>query len=397
MQNYIKFSKYIFFYLCILNFIRSHLSALYIHIPFCKRKCIYCNFYSVSKFSLVEDFISALILEMEQAQQWFPYHQFNTLYFGGGTPTLFSYKQLKQIQTALKFHFSFTENLEFTIEANPEQLNKNYLQELQKLGINRLSIGIQSFNDQILYMLGRSHTSTQAYSAVINAFESGFTNISIDLIYGITERNAIQWQQELELALSLPITHLSAYSLTMEENTILAQRIKKQKTPPLDEDIALRDYEILQMKVVKAGFRQYEVSNFCKDGYHSHHNSSYWDGTPYLGLGAAAHSFTGTMRKWNTANLENYISCIKNHKNYCEVEHLSINERYNEYILLGLRTEKGVDLQYITNHFGKKYQNLFLQQLSHISSDFYQQENDIIYLNSNGLLLSDSIISSLFV
>jgi oxygen-independent coproporphyrinogen-3 oxidase len=350
----------------------------------------------VAKLGLVDDFISALVLEIEEAQQWFPFRKFNTLYFGGGTPTLLSYNQLEKIKIALDTCFSFTEDMEFTIECNPEQLNKTYLQELQKLGINRLSIGIQSFNNQILGLLGRLHTAEQAHEAVIRAAEVGFTNISIDLIYGIAEREATMWQQELQLAFSLPITHLSAYSLTVEENTILSQRLKKQSMPLLDENIALHDYELLQQEVAKAGFRQYEVSNYCKEGYHSRHNSAYWNSTPYLGLGAAAHSFTGAMRRWNLPHLENYISCLKTHNRYWEAEQLSLNNRYNEYLLLGLRTEKGIDLQHITTYFGEKYRNLFLQQLSHISPDFYQQQGNHIQLSAKGLLLADDITATLF-
>ncbi|MDR1345076.1 MAG: radical SAM family heme chaperone HemW [Bacteroidales bacterium] len=373
------------------------MSGLYLHIPFCQRKCIYCNFYSVAKLELADAFISALALEMKEALQWFPCTKFKSLYLGGGTPTLLSIMQLEKIKMLLDSHFSFTENIEFTIEANPEQLTRSYLQALQKLGVNRLSIGVQSFNNKILSTLRRLHTAEQADKAIRRAAEAGFNNISIDLIYGIAEREADTWRQELQNAFALPITHLSAYSLTVEENTILYQQLRKNKLRPVDDTAALRDYAELQQAIVKAGFRQYEVSNYCKEGYHSRHNSIYWNSTPYLGLGPAAHSFTGTMRRWNLAHLERYISNLQTHNNYWESEQLSPENCYNEYIMLGLRTEKGINLHYIKSNFGAKYYKMLQQQLLDISSTFYQQQDNQIKLTAAGLLLADSIAAALFV
>jgi oxygen-independent coproporphyrinogen-3 oxidase len=372
------------------------MSGLYLHIPFCQRKCIYCNFYSVAKLELANAFISALALEIKEARQWFPDTQFKSLYFGGGTPTLLSIIQLEKIKKLLDSHFSFTENIEFTIEANPEQLTLSYLQALQNLGVNRLSIGVQSFNNKILSTLKRLHTAEQALQAISHAVEADFSNISIDLIYGIADREADTWRQELQSAFALPITHLSAYSLTVEENTILYQQLRKNKLQPIDDTVALRDYAELQQAIVKAGFRQYEVSNYCREGYHSRHNSTYWNSTPYLGLGPAAHSFTGSMRRWNISHLERYISNLQVHKNYWESEQLSLTNRYNEYIMLGLRTETGINLEYIKSNFGEKYHKMLQQQFSGISSAFYRQQDNQIKLTDSGLLLADSITATLF-
>ncbi|MBO4232303.1 MAG: radical SAM family heme chaperone HemW, partial [Bacteroidales bacterium] len=269
------------------------MSGIYVHFPFCKRKCIYCNFYSVSREELKSRYLEALSHEIELRADELRGDTVETLYFGGGTPSLCTIDELVAVAQKLRSAFIFAPEPEFTVEANPEQLTTGYLRGLRKIGVNRLSIGVQSFDDEILAMLGRTHSAATAKAALENAFATGFDNVSIDLIYGIAARQPGQWRQELKEAFSHPITHLSAYSLTVEENTLLHRKIRNGALPPLNEDCAVDDYWTLIYEAGNHSFEQNDITNFARDGKISRHNSAYWAHTPYLGLGAAAHSFNG--------------------------------------------------------------------------------------------------------
>lgn len=368
---------------------------LYIHFPFCKQKCIYCNFYSIASLQLKEAYWDALCREMEMRQGYLVHDHIDTLYFGGGTPSLCTISELEKIISHLQKFYPLSEGYEFTMECNPEQLTKAYLCNLKSLGINRLSIGVQSFNDEILKLLRRCHSGAQAVAAVENAAVVGFDNLSLDLIYDIAFRTAEMWRADLSQALSLPVTHLSCYSLTVEENTTLARKQAQGIQYQLDDAETERDYAILAEMTTQAGFEQYEISNFAKNGCISRHNSGYWNRKPYLGLGAAAHSFNGNSRKWNVADVRRYIAGINAGQPDEETETLSLVNQYDEYVLLRLRTKWGVDLSEVAELFGEKYRNYLLTGLKAVKSAYYTLQNDIITLTYTGRLFADAIAMEL--
>lgn len=373
-------------------------SGLYIHVPFCKSKCVYCGFYSTVNQKDVDKYLSALSEEMNLRSPATADVSFCTVYFGGGTPSLLQISQLQQIVDSLRQHFFIEENAEITIEANPEQLSLDYCKSLKSLGFNRLSIGVQSFQDEILQFLGRRHTAQQALEAVTNAHDAGFDNLSIDLIYGINERNNELWKKELETAFSLPIRHFSAYALTVEENSLLYRRIKQHRDVEPDEDLASVQYNILSEMVNKSPFAQYEVSNFSMKGWESKHNSAYWDRTPYLGLGPAAHSFDGTHRSWNAPTLAAYFTQIAERKPFHEQETLTDTDRYNEYLLLRLRTHAGIDPQEMTQLFGQERTDALLHYFeTDIDNRHYVRTPDRLHLTTEGLWFADGIAGDGFV
>ena len=372
--------------------------GLYIHIPFCKSKCVYCGFYSTVNQKDVDKYVSFLIKEMSLRCHEANGEPIKTVYFGGGTPSLLQISQLQQIIIAIKQYFSIEENAEMTIEANPEQLTTDYCLSLKQLGFNRISIGIQSFHDEILQFLGRKHTAKEAIQAVENAHNAGFENISIDLIYGVNERNNELWQNELETAFSLPIKHFSAYALTVEENSLLYRRIHQHKTVEPDEDLASIQYNILSESVENSPFAQYEVSNFAINGWESKHNSAYWHRVPYIGLGASAHSYDGQHRQWNAPNLSGYFAQIEEGKTYHEQETLTDIDQYNEFVLLGLRTRNGISLREMEDLFGHERTVSFLKYFeSEVESEYYRLDVHHIRLTPQGLWYADGIASGAFL
>ena len=372
------------------------MSGIYIHIPFCRRKCLYCAFYSVALLSKKQDYLDALYTEIEGTLDFLPSRHIETIYLGGGTPTLLSIGELEQIVTKLRRHYVLSSDYECTIEANPEQLNKTYLKDLLSIGINRISIGVQSFNDNTLQFLGRRHNAEEALEAVHLAEAAGFDNVSIDLIYGISQRQAGEWEADLQKALSIPIQHLSCYALTNEENSILWRKIKQHQLPDMDEDLANKEFHTLLHLAREKGFEQYEISNFARNGQISRHNSAYWSGEPYLGLGPSAHSFDGKTRKWNVSNLMQYIDDIATGNFSSDSETLTLDDRYNEYIMLGLRTAKGIDLEEIKTKFGQEYRKLAEQQLLQVNPAHYLYKGNNICLTDEGKFFADGIAASLF-
>ncbi len=372
------------------------MASIYVHFPFCKRKCLYCSFYSVANLQLKSDFLNALCTEIELTQHFFAEKKLRTLYFGGGTPSLFAPEELEKVIGQIHKFYDFADDLEFTMEANPEQLTKDYLYNLKSLGINRLSIGIQSFDDQILQLLRRRHTAEEAHTAVENAAAAGFHNLSIDLIYDIAFRTKEMWRQDLQTALRLPIQHLSAYSLTVEENTLLAKQIADgQHFTPNDADTE-RDYALLVEMTQKAGFEQYEISNFAKNGAISRHNFTYWTGDPYLGLGPAAHSFQTPVRSWNIADIKQYINAMQQKKPIIEQEILTDEMRYDEYVLLRLRTKQGIDFQEIENQFGLFKLQYLKKQLKKVNPAHYEVKGSRMVLTYQGRLFADAVAAELF-
>ena len=293
--------------------------------------------------------------------------------------------------------------IEFTIEVNPEQCTVSYLSELKKLGINRLSIGVQSFDDQLLAFLGRKHTAIQALDGVANAQKAGFENVSIDLIYGIPFRSPELWEKELEITFQLPITHLSAYALTVEENSLLLKELRKKEGVPYsvgkdqDAERSENDLNTLLQFCDKNGFEQYEISNFSKVGFESIHNSNYWNDTPYLGLGPSAHSYSDHQRSWNISSLSKYMEGIETGSSFTEHEFLSLASRFNETIMLGLRTKKGVSLSVIDKKYGEEVKNQLLHDLKKIDTDLYYISKDQLGLTRKGLVIADFILEQLFI
>ena len=372
------------------------MSGIYIHVPFCRRKCIYCAFYSVALLSRKKDYLDALHCEIEQSLNYLPSRKIDTVYFGGGTPTLLSISEIESILTKIRRYYILNPDGEFTIEANPEQLGKTYLKDLLNLGINRISIGVQSFNDNTLRFLGRQHTADEAREAVSCALAAGFDNISIDLIYGITQRQSGEWETDVRTAMQLPIKHLSCYALTKEENTLLWRKIHRHELPEMDEDLANREFHQLLQLCRKNGFEQYEISNFARNGRVSRHNSAYWERQPYLGLGPSAHSFDGHSRKWNVSNLEQYIQDIASGNVCGDSETLSLTDQYNEYVMLGLRTAKGINFAQIAELFGEKYRQHAEGQMQKINPKHYLRNGDAVVLTDEGKFFADGIAERLF-
>jgi len=374
------------------------MSGLYLHIPFCKSKCVYCGFYSTVNQKDMEKYVKVLEEEMMLRKNEVAGENIRTVYFGGGTPSLWQTSQLQQIIENIRLHFSIEENAEMTVEANPEQLTLDYCKGLKSLGFNRISIGIQSFHDKILQFLGRKHTANEALQAVENAHKAGFDNISIDLIYGVNERDNTLWQKELETAFALPIQHFSAYALTVEENSLLYRRIHQHKTVEPDEDLAAVQYEILTNSVAPSRFAQYEISNFAVKGWESRHNSAYWQRIPYLGLGASAHSFDGEHRSWNAPTLSGYFYQIEQRKAFHEREKLTDIDKYNEFILLRLRTASGIDLQEMSRLFGTARVETLLQYfVSEVPDEHYVRTSERLHLTAQGLWFADGIASGAFL
>lgn len=325
------------------------MAGIYVHIPYCSQKCIYCNFYSIATKKSKDNYIQALIKEIEKRNNYLP-TPIKTLYFGGGTPTCLNKEQIEEIIIALKQNFDLSHLEEATIEANPEDANSNLLEFLLKQGFNRISYGIQSFDDQDLRLLNRKHNSKTAIEAIELSRKVGFSNISFDLMFNLPNMTCEKWGKNLEKAIKLNPEHLSCYSLTLEEGTMLDKLVKKKIISLIPENNSVIQFNKTKSFLEQAGFEHYEISNYCKPGFKSKHNSSYWRTEEYLGLGAAAHSFNIYSRSWNPENIEEYIYNIDNNISpFTEI--LSEEDKYNEYIMLSLRTKEGIDEKYIENNF----------------------------------------------
>ena len=371
------------------------MAGIYLHIPFCKSRCIYCDFYSTLKTNSIESYITTLSEELKQRKDYLQ-DPIKTIYLGGGTPSLLSYKQLGVLFKNLDKHYNLSAVKEVTLEANPDDLTPDYLNELRKLPINRLSIGIQSFHDNHLQKLHRRHTAQKAIEAVHKSQDVGFDNISIDLIYGLPNETLEEWKEDIQQAINLNIQHISAYHLIYEKSTPLFQLLTSGKIQEVNEELSLDFFSLLIDELNGAGFEHYEISNFSKPSYQSQHNSSYWNGTHYLGCGPSAHSFNGTSREWNIASLTQYIKGIKNQNRLFQTEHLDTTTQYNEYVITSIRRSKGADLKHIKKAFGVKYYNYILKYATpHIKNNTLEVKNDILKLTKAGIFISDGIMSDL--
>ncbi len=374
------------------------MSGIYIHIPFCKQACSYCDFHFSTSLKSKEAFVTSLIREIELQKNYLGNDSIiETIYFGGGTPSLLSAEELDKIFKTLYDTFSISKNAEITLEANPDDLNKTKLQKLRSSPVNRMSIGIQSFFEEDLKLMNRAHNSVQAENCIKESLATGFENITIDLIYGTPGLSNENWKKNLAKAFSFGVPHLSCYSLTVEQKTPLESHIRKGKIKPLDEEQSAEQFLILMEETNKNGYEQYEISNFCKPGFYSRHNSNYWKGIQYLGLGPSAHSFDGNSRQWNVSNNFRYIQSIAENKIPAEKETLTTEQKLNEYMMIGLRTSKGISLEKVKTEFGEKYLTKLLEEAkSYLNSGkIILQENQII-LTTEGKLIADRISSDFF-
>ncbi|WP_313138777.1 radical SAM family heme chaperone HemW [Myroides sp.] len=372
------------------------MAGIYIHIPFCKQACHYCDFHFSTSLKKKEQMLAGLKHEIALRQNELDGEIIETIYFGGGTPSILEVDEINDLIQTIYNLFEVNENPEITLEANPDDLDKATLYKLAASKVNRLSIGIQSFYEDDLKMMNRAHNSTEAIECLEIA-TSLFDNISIDLIYGIPNMSNERWLSNVQRILDLGIPHISCYALTVEERTALNKLIKKGVIPSPEEEVAHQHFMLLIETLKSNGYIHYELSNFAKPGYYSKNNSAYWLGKKYLGIGPSAHSFDGVHRSWNIANNSLYIKDISEDKLPREIEELNLTDRYNEYIMTGLRTIWGVDLTRVEREFGKTYHD-YLVKLStpFLEEELMHKESDILTITNKGKFLSDGIASDLF-
>ena len=373
------------------------MSGIYIHIPFCKQACHYCDFHFSTNLKKKDEMVLALAKEIEMRKSEFQDEIVETIYFGGGTPSILQIEDLKFLIDAVYKNYKVVENPEITVEANPDDLTENRIIELSNNKVNRLSIGIQSFFEDDLQLMNRAHNVEEAKKCLEIATHY-FDNISIDLIYGVPEMSNEKWLQNIETALSFGVPHISSYALTVEPKTALHSFIQKGIIPQPDDEVAQEHFQILVDKLSENGFIHYELSNFGKENYFSKNNSSYWLGKKYIGIGPSAHSYDGKNRGWNVSNNSLYIKSIQENKLPIEIETLTKTDRYNEYIMTGLRTIWGVSFERIEQEFGKTYLDYLNQQAAKFIEDHLLFVDDnILRTTKKGKFLSDGIASDLFL
>jgi len=380
------------------------MAGIYIHIPFCKQACHYCDFHFSTSLNNKETFLKALKKEIELQKEYLLSNasvgkraDIDTIYFGGGTPSLLSQTELMDIFEVLNKYFKINTDAEITLEANPDDLTSKKIKELKDTPINRLSIGIQSFYDADLKLMNRAHNSKEALSAVKASQDKGFENITIDLIYGIPTLTNSNWKHNLQTAFDLEVKHISSYCLTVEPKTALAHLVKEGVIKNVDEQQSAEQFEIMLESMQKNNFVQYEISNFCKDNFFSRHNSNYWLKENYLGLGPSAHSYNGKSRQWNISNNALYIQSLEKGQLNFEEEVLTTSQNYNEYILTSLRTMWGTDLKHIENTFGIDYLSHVIKEVEkHIERGHAINEKNKLFLTDKGKLFADKIASDLF-
>jgi oxygen-independent coproporphyrinogen-3 oxidase len=373
------------------------MSGIYIHIPFCRRACVYCDFHFSTSMRFKRDFVKALVKEIDLRK-----NELNTmprtLYFGGGTPSQLDKEEVYSIFSALNDAFPNNNYEEITFEANPEDLNSDYLRMLKEMGVNRLSIGVQSFNEKLLAYMNRRHTKQEAFQCIELAHQAGFEQISMDLIYGIPGLSEAKWLEQLNIVAQLPVNHLSCYALTVEQGTPLAKSIRLKKAEDVDDDAAALHFAMLQHWAGELGWEHYEVSNLCKPDNRALHNSAYWSGAQYLGLGPAAHSFQGMTRRINVANNVKYIRGLHDDLDAPHVyETLSLRDRFNEMILTGIRTANGIDVSALRK-ISRKHAELLLQKIQNEADKYdYDTNESSIKLKTDYWFQSDGIAADLMI
>ncbi len=391
--------------------------GLYIHIPFCRKACTYCDFHFSVNLEKKKQMVDTICREIELRKDYLPQpgtpdvltrhsglrmsggesqNKLTSIYFGGGTPSVLSVEEMNHILYTIKEHFDIDKDAEITFELNPEDAEPAYLKAIRKAGINRLSMGLQSFNDEELKWMNRAHTSEQNVSSVMAAQGAGFSNISIDLIYGSRFQDEESWRETLKKVFVLNIQHISSYNLTIEGKNKLHDLLQKKQEPEVDSELSSRLFDILMEESARAGFEHYEISNFCKPGSMAVHNSNYWRGEPYLGIGPSAHSYNGFSRSFNVKSNSAYMQAIESGRPFSEEEHLTDADRYNEYVLTRLRTNWGCDLEEIAEQFGHKYKEYFVKNL-HMHEQYIERNGSKITLNQKGKHFADGVASDLFL
>ncbi|RNC64591.1 radical SAM family heme chaperone HemW [Proteiniphilum sp. X52] len=371
------------------------MAGIYIHIPFCKTRCTYCDFYTGTNETQMDAFVDALCAEARIRKDEIR-EQVKTVYFGGGTPSRLRQEHFDRIFDTLHHHFSIAPDAEITVEANPDDLSEAYVEMLSQLPVNRLSIGIQSFDDEELTFLSRRHSAQQAIDTVKRCQQHGFGNISIDLMYGLPRQTEEIWQYNLAQAIALDIPHISSYHLIYEEKTKMHRLLQAGRIKPIGEEVSTTLFTMLIEQLTSHGYIHYEISAFGKEGYFSRHNSSYWKNEKYLGLGPAAHSFDGDNRSVNVASLTRYIRGMESGILHRETEYLSLGEKYNETVLTGLRTMWGLDLRELMTRFGDEFYRYCLQNArKHLDRNLLKTEDDRLKLTRDGIFISDGIMSDL--
>jgi oxygen-independent coproporphyrinogen III oxidase len=373
------------------------MAGIYIHIPFCKQACNYCDFHFSTSMKMKSSFVKALVQEIELRKRDLGKQVLSSIYIGGGSPSLLSSSELKVIFEKLKDCFTISSDAEITLEANPDDLTFEKIQDLKLSPINRLSIGVQSFRDEDLKFMNRAHSATEALQSISMCQEAGFNNLSIDLIYGTPGMTNEAWHANLSTCFSLNVPHVSSYALTVEENTALYHQIAKSKIAPVSEKQSAAQFEILMQEMDKQGYEQYEISNFCKPNSYSRHNSSYWKKDNYLGLGPSAHSFIGSKRLWNVSNNVKYIKSLSEKILPIQEEELSVQNQYNEYVMTSLRTIWGCSMNYLIENFSDELAHYFKEEVAkYVSSKDVKEVDGIYTLTPKGKLLADGIASDLF-
>ena len=373
------------------------MNGIYIHIPFCKKVCYYCDFHFTVSFQQRDEILNAIIKEIDLRKDYLPSHRIETIYLGGGTPSVLHVDEIGKILNQIRKFFTTNDDAEITLEANPDDLSEAYLRDLGNLGINRLSIGVQSFFDQDLQWMNRRHNADEAIRSIKISQDCGFHNLNVDLIYGIPGLTNERWLQNLDLFMTLNVPHLSAYHLSIEPKTVFGYYKRKGRLTEIGEDESLAHYEILTNTMRSNQYQHYEISNFCKDGKIARHNTNYWKLGNYLGIGPSAHSFNGTSRQWNKAVNTSYIKALGKGELCYEMEVLTENDKFNDYLITGLRTMWGIDKVEIKEKFGDLYLQHLEKELTKFDGMGYlQTSNDRIKLTESGMFVSDKIVAEIF-
>lgn len=373
-------------------------AGIYLHIPFCKQACHYCDFHFATSLKLKEKMVDSLCKELIDNKEMFVNETISSIYFGGGTPSLLTISDLQQLLATIRMHYRVEDNAEITLEANPDDMSIEKAQHWRQAGVNRLSIGIQSFRQEDLVWMNRAHHAEQAFESIQIAKQTGFSNITIDLIYGLPVGTSKDWEKNLEIAFDSGVQHISAYALTVEKGTPLQRLILKNKMKAPKDIIAAEQFEMMLEKMAKQNWEQYEISNFCKDQNYSKHNTSYWMQKPYLGIGPSAHSYIGKKRFWNVKNNTQYIEAINNNINCKEEEILTATDIYNELVMTGLRTKWGFNCIKAKNITGIDiYERYEKELLEYIQKGWMIEKDNQLLLTSKGKFMADGIAASLFV
>ncbi|MDA9361337.1 radical SAM family heme chaperone HemW [Flavobacteriaceae bacterium] len=373
------------------------MAAIYFHVPFCKQACHYCNFHFSTSLKHKNPILDAMLSELKLRKAELPNNEeIKSIYFGGGTPSLLAPAEVKGLINEARRYFNVAADAEITLEMNPDDDRPNYLEELKAVGVNRLSIGIQSFHEEELKLMNRAHNAQEAFD-VLDRIQGLYDNFSLDLIFGLPNSTPESWQKNVEYALQFNPAHISSYLLTVEPKTVLNHQIDNKQIEVLGDEEVLTQFNFLVDRLLAEGYDHYELSSFGKPGFRSVNNTAYWSEKPYLGIGPSAHSFKGETRSWNISNNAQYLKGISTHKPFIEREKLSVADRYNEYIMIGLRMQNGISLDYVENNFGSDYKALLIKGVqSQIASQLLYWDGNLLKVSRNAMMLVDGLASDLF-